>query len=380
MDIRIHHCIDDIPAGAWDALHDGANPTVSHAFLAALERCGAVTPELGWHPHHLALLEDGRLAGAVPLYRKTNSWGEFVFDWSWAEAYHRSGLRYFPKLVAGVPYTPVAGPRLLAGSADDAPLRRARLARALVSELDRLGDSTLHVNFVQETDAEVLEESGLIPRRDVQFHWRNPGYGSFDDFLDQLSHKRRKNIRRERRALYRDGVDFEWVHGDEAGDMHWNTMHAFYADTFHRHLNRPVFQADAFRILGRALGRAVLLLLARRRGRYVAGAFCLRGRDTLFGRYWGCSEELRYLHFETCYYQGIEYCIREGLARFEPGAQGEFKLLRGFEPVFTHSFHWVRHPAFREAISRAVAEESELVHRHRDLLAPHAALKRDKAK
>lgn len=376
MGIRIHNRIADIPAAAWDALHDGGNPFVRHAFLDTLERCGAAAEDNGWSPHHLAMYDNGRLVGAVPLFRKSNSWGEFVFDWTWAEAFHRAGLSYFPKLVAGVPFTPVTGPRLLAGSGPGARYRRRQLVDALIKELERLGDSTLHVNFVNGSDAEVLSKAGLLARRDVQFHWRNDGYRSFGDFLAALNHKRRKNIRRERRSVAEAGIVFDWIAGSEAREWHWVAMHGFYVETFLRHLNRPVLDLDCFRALGKKLGDTVLMILARRDDRYVGGALLLRGRDALFGRYWGCREHHDHLHFETCYYQGIEYCIREGLDRFEPGAQGEYKLLRGFEPVFTQSFHWVRDPRFRTAIARALCEERALVCSHRDTLAGHVHLKR----
>jgi len=373
MDISFHRRITDIPAAEWDALHDGENPFLLHAFLDTLESLGAAVPENGWTPHHLLIREDGRAVGAVPLYRKTNSWGEFVFDWSWAHAYQRAGRYYYPKLVAGVPFTPVTGPRLLVGPAGTD--RRRQLVRILASELERLSDSTLHVNFVAEPDAIALESEDLLPRQDVQFHWRNRDYRDFEDFLAALSHKRRKNMRRERRRVAESGVVFDVVTGDRAGPEHWDAMHRFYADTFMRHLNRPVLSRDCLEELGRRLGEAVVMVLARRDGRYLAGALFMRGADTLYGRYWGCAEDLPDLHFETCYYQGIEFCIQQGLQRFEPGAQGEHKLLRGFEPVLTRSFHLVRDPLFRDAIARVLDEERELVAQHRELLAPHAALK-----
>lgn len=374
MDISFHSKIADIPRAEWDALHDGANPFIRHAFLHTLEDRGAAAPDNGWTPHHLAIRQQGRVVAAAPLYRKSNSWGEFVFDWSWAHAYERAGRRYYPKLVVGVPFTPVTGPRLLVGD-DGGGDRRGQLVRALGSELERLADSTLHVNFVTDADAAALEGAGLLARQDVQFHWRNRGYRDFEDFLSALSHKRRKNMRRERRRVAEFGVEFDLVTGEHAEPFHWDAMHGFYADTFMRHLNQPVLSRECLEELGRRLGGAVVMVLARRGGKYLAGAFFLRGTDTLYGRYWGCTEDLPDLHFETCYYQGIDFCIEEGLERFEPGAQGEHKLLRGFEPVLTRSFHQVRDPLFRDAIARALDEERRLVAQHRELLAPHAAIK-----
>lgn len=375
MGIRIFDRIADLPAAEWDALHDGANPFLRHALLELFESTGAASPANGWTPHHLVLEEDGRVVGAVPLYRKTNSWGEFVFDWGWAHAYHRAGLPYYPKLLAGIPFSPVTGPRLLAGRDGEAGNRRRRLAAALRNELERLEDSTLHVNFVDESDAAVLEEAGFLPRRDVQFHWHNRDYASFDDFLAGLNAKRRKNIRRERRRVAEQGIGFRWLSGAQAGESDWLTMHDFYQDTFARHGNPSFLDARFFLELGERLGDSVILVFADYGGAPMAAALFLHGADTLFGRYWGTRREIPGLHFETCYYQGIEYCIETGLATFEPGAQGEHKLLRGFTPVITRSCHWVRDPVFREAISRALDSERRQVSLYREAARAHEAFR-----
>lgn len=376
MGIRILERIADLPAAAWDRLHDGNNPFVSHSLLDLFETTGAASPNHGWTPHHLVLEKGGEAVGAVPLYRKTNSWGEFVFDWAWAHAYHRSGLSYYPKLLAAVPFTPVTGPRLLAGSGRGAGERRRHLAGALIEELDTLEDSTLHVNFVTDEDAEALRLVSLLGRQDVQFHWHNQGYGSFGDFLDTLSSKRRKNIRRERRQVEESGIRFDWVEGAEARDSDWLAMHDYYQDTFARHGNPSFLGPGFFLGLGQRVGGSALLVFAHREGERIAGALFLKGGDALYGRYWGTSREVPGLHFETCYYQGIEYCIATGLARFEPGAQGEHKLLRGFSPVLTRSFHWVRHPALREAIGRALESERAHVLRYREAASEHEAFRR----
>lgn len=376
MGIRILDRIADLSAAAWDRLHDGANPFLRHALLDLFETTGAVSPANGWTPHHLVLEENGEITGAVPLYRKTNSWGEFVFDWAWAHAYHRAGLSYYPKLLAGVPFTPVTGPRLLAGGGEDAPARRRRLVAGLRREVEKLGDSTVHVNFVTGADSAALEAEEWLARRDVQFHWHNRSYEDFRSFLDGLNAKRRKNIRRERRQVRDAGIDFQWVHGGEADEADWLAMYGFYQDTFDRHGNPSFLGPEFFLELGDRIGDQALIVFARQSGRRLAGALFLRGRDALFGRYWGTRREVPGLHFETCYYQGIDYCIANGLSRFEPGAQGEHKLLRGFSPVVTRSYHWIRHPVLREAIDRALAGERAYVERYREAASAHEAFRK----
>lgn len=377
MGIRILDRIADLPAAEWDALHDGANPFVRHALLDLFETTGAASPANGWTPHHLVLEEQGHVTGAVPLYRKTNSWGEFVFDWGWAHAYHRAGLDYYPKMLAGIPFTPATGPRLLAGTGANTDERRRRLASALVEELERLADSTLHVNFVTGPDAEILESAGFLPRRDVQFHWHNRGYEFFDEFLADLNAKRRKNIRRERRQVGEQGIRFRWIPGTQASDHDWLIMYEFYQDTFDRHGNPSFLEMDFFPGLGNSLGDAVLLVFAYQGDdeEPLAGALFLKGADTLFGRYWGTRRDIPGLHFETCYYQGIDFCIEHGLASFEPGAQGEHKLLRGFSPVTTRSCHWVRDPVFREAVGRALATERHQVSLYQEAARAHEAFR-----
>jgi predicted N-acyltransferase len=350
--LRLHASLDEIPAAAWDALHDGRNPFVSHAFLHGLEQTGCLRPRWGWSPLHAALWDGARLLAAAPAYLKGNSHGEFVFDHAWANAWLRHGLDYYPKWLVAVPYTPVSGPRLLASDAD----ARRRLCRAMAEETRRRGLSSLHVNFLSETEDRDVPADWLA-RRDVQFHWRNPEHGGaprwrdFGDFLAALTHKRRKNIRAERAAVTRAGIGFRVVHGGEASEADLAAMHAFYCRTFMHKGNSPALTLDFFRHLARAMPQALVLILAERADRTVAGALCLRGGGTLYGRYWGSDIDLPGLHFETCYYQGIDYCLREGLTVFEPGAQGEHKIARGFLPVPTRSRHYVAHPAFAEALA-----------------------------
>jgi hypothetical protein len=368
---RIHASLQDIPAAQWDALHDGRNPFVSHAFLAGLERNGCVQPALGWTPQHLTLYDGDQLLAAAPGYRKRNSHGEFVFDHAWAHAYLQHGRDYYPKWLGAVPYTPVTGPRLLA--IDDG--MRRRLPAAIREYAAAAGESSAHVNFHDSRDGEYFDGS-WIERLDVQYHWRNAGWGDFDGFLAAMDHRHRKNIRQERAKVQRTGITFRTVHGDEASEPDIAAMHAFYLRTFREYGNTPALTLDFFRHLAQAMPRQLVLFLAGREGRTIAGALCLRGGDTLYGRYWGADEILPGLHFETCYYQGIEYCLREGLRMFEPGAQGEHKLARGFLPTLVRSRHWIADPAFAGAIARWCAEERTVVRRHAALLADHSPFRR----
>jgi predicted N-acyltransferase len=365
---RVIGALRDIPASQWDALHDGRNPFVSHAFLAGLEQHGVLRPRYGWTPHHLALWDGDTLVAAAPGYLKTNSHGEFVFDHAWAHAYAQHGRDYFPKWLCAVPYTPVTGPRLLAR--DDAS-RRALLAAA-IAMARATGASSAHVNFHAESEDTVFGTEWL-PRIDVQYHWRNvANWNDFGDFLAAMDHKHRKNIRQERAKVGNAGVVFRTLHGDEASEEDLAAMHGFYLRTFAEYGNTPALTLEFLRHLAQAMPRRLVLFLAQRDEDTIAGALCLRGGDTLYGRYWGASEQLTSLHFETCYYQGIDYCLREGLTRFEPGAQGEHKLARGFLPTLVRSRHWIADPAFAEAIGPWCAQESESVRHYAAMLSAHS--------
>jgi uncharacterized protein len=365
---RVIGALSEIPAFQWDALHDGRNPFVAHAFLAGLEQHGVLRPSYGWTPHHLTLWDGDTLVAATPGYLKANSHGEFVFDHAWAHAYAQHGRDYFPKWLCAVPYTPVTGPRLLAR--DDAS-RRALLAAAIA--LARVtGASSAHVNFHTESEDTVFGAEWL-PRIDVQYHWRSvANWNNFGDFLAAMDHKHRKNIRQERAKVGNAGVVFRALHGDEASEGDLAAMHGFYLRTFAEYGNTPALTLEFLRHLAQAMPRQLVIFLAQRGGDTIAGALCLRGGDTLYGRYWGTSEQLPGLHFETCYYQGIDYCLREGLTRFEPGAQGEHKLARGFLPTLVRSRHWIADPAFAEAIGPWCAQESESVRRYAALLSAHS--------
>lgn len=363
-DLRIVATLADIPASAWDALHDGTNPFIAHAFLAGLEQHGCLREEWGWMPRHVTLWDGDTLIAAAPGYLKHNSHGEFVFDHAWAHAYARYGQAYFPKQLCAVPYSPVTGPRLLAKH--DA--HRRALLDALIETTQRDGLSSAHVNFHRDDEDAVFGNEWLA-RIDVQYHWRKEAdWGDFDAFLAAMNHKHRKNIRQERAKVARAGVTFRVLHGDEASESDLATMYGFYLQTFAEYGNSPALTLEFLHHLARTMPRQFVLFLAEHNGEDVAGALCLRGGDTLYGRYWGARATLPGLHFETCYYQGIDYCLREGLHVFEPGAQGEHKLARGFLPMFVRSRHWIADPMFGEALGRWCEEEAASVKRYAAML------------
>lgn len=362
--------LGNVPALDWDALHDGDNPFVSHAFLWGLERTGCLQPQRGWSACHALLHEQGALVAAAPAYRKHNSHGEFVFDHAWAAAYARAGLDYYPKWLIGVPYSPVTGPRLLARDA----ATRAAMATALAHGCEALGWSSAHVNFLLDAETQAFSPRWLA-RQDVHFHWENHGWHDFGDFLDALTRKRRKAIRQEREKVHAAGYTFRVLHGDQASADDLAAMHDFYRLTFAEKGNTPALTLDFFQYLARTMPRALVLILAEREHRTVAGALCVRGRDTLYGRYWGSEEHAPGLHFETCYYQGIDYCLREGLRHFDPGAQGEHKHARGFLPVLSHSRHFIADAGIAAALAPWCAQEREHTHRYITLLNEHSPLR-----
>ncbi|WP_158884450.1 GNAT family N-acetyltransferase [Rhodanobacter sp. L36] len=354
---RFHTTIDQIPAHAWDALRVDANPFVSHAFLAALEHRGCVRPDWGWQAHHLGLYENEELIAAAPLYLKGNSHGEFVFDWSWASAWERAGGEYYPKLLNAVPYSPVPGPRLLAGNGMQAPMLQRALVEAMREEAERMGLSSVHANFLQPTELEAFDEDWLA-RSDIQFHWHNHGYKHFPQFLAALNHKKRKNIQRERKQAHANGLTIEWRSGDTLSLEEWRRVHALYETTFDAKGNHAALTAAFFSHLGE-LGQTTQIAMARDEKNIVAMALFVRSDNVLYGRYWGAVVDVPGLHFELCYYQGIEHAIAHQLERFEPGAQGEHKMARGFLPARTHSRHYLVHPDFRKAVASALVRESE---------------------
>ena len=362
MDATVLTDLTEFPAAEWNALTGTANPFLRHEFLAGLEATGSLSAEVGWQPYHLLLHDASGLAAAVPGYLKGHSWGEFVFDWAWADAYERHGLPYYPKLVHAVPYTPATGPRVLhrADIGSDTAVAAAAEASRSVAARQRL--SSAHWLFPEPAQAEHLAAQDLLSRRGCQFHWHNhPDYRDFQDFLDTLTSKRRKSIRRERRQTAEAGVEMTVRSGREITDGDWQAFHAFYRQTFHEHGNVPLLTLPFFRHCSETLGDAVIMVQARRDGALIGAALLFRSDDALYGRYWGSAEEVPGMHFETCYYQGIDYCIAHGLQRFEPGAQGEHKISRGFLPVATHSRHWIAEPAFRDAIADFLRRETSLI-------------------
>lgn len=351
-EFRLCPGLSEIDPVQWDALHDGGNPFLQHAFLAGLEQTGCLRTDWGWRPQHPTLWRGNTLVAAAPGYLKDNSHGEFVFDHAWANAYARYGLDYYPKWLIGIPYTPVTGPRLLAADDD---LRR-RLLDGMIAEATRNQWSSVHVNFPPERESGAFSPEWLA-RCDVQFHWRNRGWKDFPEFLAALQPKKRKNIRQERAKVRDAGYRFHQLHGDELGETELLAMYAFYTRTFDAYGNAAALTLDFFRHLADTMPKQLLIILAEREGSIRAGALFLRGGDTLYGRYWGSDEQSPGLHFETCYYQGIDYCLREGLTSFEPGAQGEHKIARGFLPTPTHSRHWIADARFHPALQTWCAAE-----------------------
>lgn len=358
---RIASSLSDIGEAAWDELvgmQADANPFLSYAFLNALHETGCASPEVGWQPHYLTLwretASDIRLDAAMPLYVKNHSYGEYVFDWAWADAYRRNGMKYYPKLLSAIPFTPVAGSRLLA--------RDAAAENELVTVLCRLqeniGLSSTHILFPPEDQARKLQAAGFMLRAGVQFHWMNRGYADFEDFLSTLDRKKRKNIRAERRKVIEAGIRFRHIPGVEATELDWRFFKRCYDNTYVEHYSTPYLNLDFFLRIGATMPQHLLLIVAERDGSPVASSLVMHDERTLYGRYWGAVEDVPCLHFETAYYQPLEFCIAHKIACFEGGAQGEHKMARGFLPTKTWSAHWLAHPAFADAIDRYLQQET----------------------
>lgn len=362
-EVRVHRRIADIGRQAWDACAGpSGDPFVSFDFLDILEESGCAVDRTGWAPHHVSVEDqDGEIAGVMPLYLKSHSQGEYVFDHAWADAYERAGGRYYPKLQSATPFSPVTGPRLIARPDVDADEARTALLGGALTLCDRLGASSLHVTFPRADEWAWMGERGLLLRQDQQYHWENAGYATFDDFLAALSANRRKTIRRERRDA-QDGLEIVALTGGALTEAHWDAFFAFYMDTGGRKWGRPYLNRRFFTLLGERMADKVLLILARRpSGPWIAGALNLIGRDCLYGRHWGCVEDVPFLHFELCYYQAIEHAIRLGLPRVEAGAQGQHKIARGYLPSAVHSAHWIADPALRGPVARYLEQERAAV-------------------
>ncbi|HTI87070.1 MAG TPA: GNAT family N-acetyltransferase [Alphaproteobacteria bacterium] len=362
--------IREVSRGEWDACAGGGNPFLSHDFLSALEESHSAVAESGWGPRHVLARDDsGRLVGAVPLYVKGHSFGEYVFDWAWAEAYERAGGEYYPKLLAGVPFTPVTGPRLLVHP--DAPTEAVQnaLARGLGEAARQLGVSSLHVNFCLKDEWDVLGASGFLQREGQQYHWYNHSYKSFDDFLASLSSRKRKNIRKEREAVRDSGLRIETLNGAAIEERHWDAFYRFYEDTAGRKWGQAYLTRAFFDMLGERLADRVVLVMAFNGTKPIAGALNLMGEDALYGRNWGAIEHHPFLHFEVCYYRAIDFAIECELARVEAGAGGRHKIARGYLPAATYSAHWIGEPRFRNAVARFLKSERSQVAHEREALA-----------
>ncbi|OEY65311.1 GNAT family N-acetyltransferase [Marinobacter sp. X15-166B] len=361
IEIRTLRSIHDIDADSWDRFSGSGNPFLCHRFLAALETTGCTTRATGWQPSHLLFYRRNRLVGVAPAYLKSHSMGEYVFDWAWADAYRRHDLAYYPKLLIAVPFTPSVGGRLLLAPELRAQLGADTVHRALDRCTTRLGAHSWHLLFPNRDDQRLLHHPDRLHRIGCQFHWHNRGYASFEDFLATLTSRRRKSIRRERRQVSEQGIGFTHYRGAQTPDAVLAAFYTFYQATYLKRGQRPYLNLEFFRELRTRQPEHLHLVMAEKAGELIAGALFLLGDDTLYGRYWGCLAEYDHLHFETCYYQGIELAIARKLNRFDAGAQGEHKLIRGFEPVLTHSWHWVAHPGFHHALTHYTADEAEQV-------------------
>jgi len=367
----------DVPAAVWNACANptGYNPFVSHEFFAALEQSGSAVAKTGWAGQHIMCENDrGVIEGIVPCYLKSHSQGEYVFDHGWAEAFQRAGGRYYPKLQCSVPFTPVAGPRLLSAN----PKVRIVLAQGLVSLCEQLKASSVHVTFLSQDDWEAADHSNWLQRQDIQFHWHNKGYATFGDFLTSLSSAKRKNIRKERQSVLDAGITFDLVTGSDLRERHWDAFFEFYMDTGSRKWGSPYLTRKFFSLVNKSMANNILLVLAMREGRIIAGALNFIGSEALYGRNWGASEHHANLHFEACYYQAIEFAIARKLARVEAGAQGQHKLARGYLPEKTYSLHHLAHKGLARAVSEYLDHERQSIDQDQALLAEHSPFRHER--
>ena len=374
VDVERHTSLSDIPAAEWNRLAGPDYPFLRHDFLLAAEQTGCVSAATGWKPRHLTLHDAAGLRAAMPVYEKSHSWGEFTFDWAWAEVYRRNGIAYYPKLVAAVPFTPASSPRLLLRERGDTAAASALLRAATVLAADS-GCSSVHVLFAHPTEVELLRDAGFKLRKDCQFHWSNRGFRDFEHFLDSFSAKKRKKARRDRRHVAEAGVRYRQLTGDTLDDETLQEVYRLISLTFLKRGAMPYFDLKFFRRIVRSQPERVLVIAGFRQRAMLAAAIFFRGTQTLYGRYWGTDTPLNALHFETCYYQGIDYCIEHGIARFEPGTQGEHKVSRGFEPTPTWSAHWLRQPELFAAIGDYLEQERRHVERYMDAVDAHSPYK-----
>jgi len=379
MKVTVNESIAEIAADEWNALAGDDYPFLRHEFLLAAEQSGSVTPDAGWHPRHLSIRDStsgrsSKLRAAMPLYLKDHSWGEFVFDWAWARAYEQAGLDYYPKLVSAVPFTPAPSRRLLLADKSDRE-GAIGLINAAIKLAEETDCSSFHMLFPEPGELDLLREAGLHIRKDCQFHWHNDGYGSFDEFLATFSSAKRKKSRRDRRRVAEAGIRFRRLSGDDLTPDAWDTVYRLVSMTFMRRGSLPYFSLDFFNTISRSLPGKVLVIMAEREDTAIAAAVFYVGDDVLYGRYWGSDAHYDALHFETCYYQGIDYCIENGLRLFEPGTQGEHKVSRGFIPVETWSAHWLKQPEFFSAIGNYLDEERRHIDRYMSAVDSHSPYK-----
>ena len=377
MKVTVHDSISSLAREDWDALAGDEYPFLKHAFLDLAERTGSVSPDAGWTPRHLSLQDGGKLRAAMPLYEKTHSWGEFVFDWAWARAYEQAGLDYYPKLVSAVPFTPAPSTRILRADNND-----HEAVHLLLSAATRLATETncssLHVLFPTSDQISLFADAGLLIRKDCQFHWHNRGYEKFDDFLATFTSAKRKKAKRDRRRVAENGIRFRRLRGPELDSEAWSTVYALIARTFMLRGSLPYFNQEFFEGLSTNLPDNILVIMAEKDDMPVAAAVFYESDTTLYGRYWGSDGHFDALHFETCYYQGIDYCIETGKQCFEPGTQGEHKISRGFSPVETWSAHWLAHPQFADAVGRYLDEEGRHIENYIETVDAHTPYKSGK--
>ncbi|MFP3545874.1 GNAT family N-acetyltransferase [Rhizobium sp. SIMBA_035] len=385
LSIRVERSFTAISPESWSRLSGTSktanavpyNPFLSHAFLSSLEESGSATAETGWLGHHLLLeTEKGELIGALPGYLKNHSQGEYVFDHGWADAFERAGGRYYPKLQCSIPFTPATGPRLLVAEGFERRPVQSVIAESLKEVVRQLGVSSAHVTFVPEDEISVFETDGYLHRTDQQFHFINDGYADHDTFLETLASRKRKALKKERRAALENGISIDWLTGSDLTERIWDQFFSFYMDTGSRKWGRPYLTREFYSLIGQRMPDDILLVMAKREGRYVAGAINFIGGDTLYGRHWGCIEDHPYLHFEVCYHQAIDFALAKGLKRVEAGAQGEHKLARGYLPVTTHSAHYVAHAGLRRAIADYLKREREDVEHMNEILTDHSPFRK----
>lgn len=371
----------DIDATQWNALIDNQSPFLRYEFLLALEESGSVTADTGWQPCHLVVQhqvqDEPILLAAMPLYIKSHSYGEYVFDWGWADAYQRYGQPYYPKLLTAIPFTPSQAPRILCDDSKTLNMLLPSIVEAVLAYADRIEASSWHILFPDRQSAAALHSEVFVHRQAVQFHWQNRGYQSFEDFLACCSSRKRKNLRKERADVASQGITFTRLEGGNISDEVWDTFYRYYQNTYQVRGQHGYLTRDFFQRINDTMPENIFLVMATRNQKHVAGALFFKGERALYGRYWGCDQDYQNLHFETCYYQGIDYCIEQGYQVFDAGAQGEHKLRRGFEPVITESYHWIREPAFREAIADFCRQERPHVEAYKNAAAEQLPFKNE---